>query len=170
MSEERPYQDAYVFLPEATDTPQVLVEQVDQERAMPFSLATGSFAKLFVLKGDTLDDVLGFMNQLGGLEAQRAVAIPCAGNRAQRIVHFGPFRYMAFVSIVTTASADPCEVLENISTLSTFKGGAVVQGDFDVLVEFADPTKATQVQRDAQAVRSVSGVVPTPKISLAFNP
>jgi hypothetical protein len=170
MSDEPPFQDAYVFVPETTKTPEFLDQQVDSGTATPFMLATGSFAKLYVLKGDTTDDVLGFLNQLGGLEVQKAVAIPCVGDLPHRIVHFGPFRYMAFVSIVATASADPCELLETLSHFATFKGGAVVQGDFDVLVEFADPSSSTQVQRDAQAVRGVPGVEPTPKISLVFNP
>jgi hypothetical protein len=170
MNEEEQFQDAYVFLPDAREETETLFQQMGSGTATPFRLATGSFAKLYVLKGDTTDDVLAFLNQLDGLEVQKAVAIPCVGDRPQRIVHFGEFRYMAFVSIVTTASADPCEVLEIVSGFATFKGGAVVQGDFDVLVEFADAANSTQVQRDAQAVRSVSGVVPTPKISLVFNP
>lgn len=159
-------QDAYVFL-RSTDDPEKAVSPPANIQSIPFSLAAGAYAKLIVLKGDDLESVSSFLQEISGVDVNKALA--AAPGSPYRIVHMGSFLYMAFVQVWITAGGDPRVVLERISHMQTFKGGAVVQGTYDILVEFGDDADSGQVRNDAVNVITVGGVSRR-EISTAFNP
>jgi hypothetical protein len=53
--------------------------------------------------------------------------------------------------------------------MPTFQGGAVVQGTYDILVEFGDDADSGQVRNSAVNVITIGGVSRR-EISTAFNP
>jgi hypothetical protein len=150
---EEPYQDAYVFLRTTSNVPDAL-DNPSQVRSKPFDLLTGSYARLYVLKADTLETMSGFLKELSEQDVNKALALSC---RPNRIVHMGTFASMGFVQVWVRPGANPCDVLQRISVFRTFKGGVTVQGNYDILVEFGDDLDPP-VQADADAVRTVPGV------------
>ena len=148
------YQDAYVFVRSAETAQDELQNPGGGVESMPFDLATGAYARLYVLKSDASKPVFDFLQSLGTFQVDKALAL----ESPFRIVHAGVFLYMAFVRVLLRGDADPRRVLQSISTFKTFKGGAQVQGSYDLLIEFGDDSELAAVQGDADAVRTVGGV------------
>ena len=151
------YQDAYVFVRSAETAQDELQNPGGGVESTPFpSWPTGSYARLYVLKSDASKPVFDFLQSLGTFQVDKALAF----ESPFRIVHAGVFLYMAFVRVLLRGDADPRRVLQSISTFKTFKGGAQVQGSYDLLIEFGDDSELAAVQGDADAVRTVGGVRP----------
>jgi hypothetical protein len=147
------YQDAYVFVRSAGIAEQEFADPGGMEN-LSFDLTTGGFARLYVLKSDAFPQMAKFLQGLNGFEVDKALAL----DTPYRIVHYGTFHFMAFVQVYLRGDADPHRVLQVISQFRTFKGGARVQGGYDLLVEFGDDNDLAPVQSDADAVRTVAGV------------
>lgn len=158
------YQDAYVFVRSA-NTPKEELGDLTGIEDLTFDLTTGGFARLYVLKSDAFQPMVSFLQGLSALEADKALAL----DTPYRIVHYGTFHFMAFVQVYLRGDADPHRVLQAISQFRTFKGGARVQGGYDLLVEFGDDNDLAPVQSDADAVRTVAGVSRR-VISTTINP
>lgn len=149
------YQDAYVFLRSAENPPDALLHPSAEIESLPFDLTTGPNARLYVLKSDTLAPIADLLRAVATLELDKALALLTP----YRIVHYGVFRIMAFVRVRLTPTGDAQRVLQAASRFHTFKGGAPVQGSYDMLLEFGDDEELEAVQADADAVRTISGVL-----------
>jgi hypothetical protein len=146
------YQDAYVFQRSTADI-EPLLSGIEVEYK-PFDLLTGSYNRLYVLKADTFSEMSGFLLSINDQDVNKALAT----DTPYRIVQYGPFAFMAFVQIWVRASQNPRDVLFRLSHYRTFKGGAVVRGDYDLLVEFGDDNDPAPVQTDADNVILDAGV------------
>jgi hypothetical protein len=157
------YQDAYVFVQSTTHKEGIGdLNGIDN---LSFDLSTGGFARLYVLKADAVQTMASFLQGLSGCGVDKALAL----ETPYRIVHYGTFKFMAFVQVYLQRDADPHLVLQTISQFRTFKGRAMVQGGYDLLVEFGDDNELAPVQNDAHAVRTVAGVSRR-EIATAINP
>jgi hypothetical protein len=131
---------------------------IDGEKDV-FTLITGDFARLYVVK----EENIGSQSELAAILAPLDVdkALVGASCTPDRIVHRHTLPHMAFVKVWVTPNTVPCPVLENISLLEGFIAGAVVDSDYNICVEFGDESDSGPVQNGARAVALVPGVART---------
>ena len=160
------FHDAYFFLRTTVDADDLQTTlDVPGSTVIRFALVTGPNARLFVLKQDDFDGLRNHYDTLAALDADKALSVPCI---PQRIVHLGPFQHMAFVQVWVKPGSDRCAVLKAIRNLEAFKGGAVVDGEYHILVEFGDNDSPDPVLRGARSVAHEPGVDRT-SVAVAFH-
>jgi hypothetical protein len=158
---DQEFEDVYLFLrstaglsDELLDTLRSLSTFEGEEDS--FTLISGPYARLYVVKQENIGSRSGLAEVLGALDGSKALS--AAGCTPDRIVHRHTLPHMAFVRVWVTPNTVPCPVLETIAQLEGFIAGAVVDSHYDILVEFGHETSNAPVQNGARSVATIPGV------------